>query len=200
MISGTFHLGDPVSIKLTFDPASPPFGALADRAAYDFIRFDLTFGSYTASYLPDAGHTNFITIINNGSTGLGTADAFGATGFDPSTGVPVAGLLLESAFVSLFDFTQTVFSGLSLPSSLDIGDFQTMVAGLQFCTNSGCGIDANPSQVNATIDSLTVVGTAPEPATRELAMLSLVAAVFIRSLAGLKRPRLPGFSSYRRGM
>ena len=144
-------------------------------AAYDYIQFDVTFGSYTATYVPDAAHLSTMVVVNNFDEGLGPSDAFGANGFDESAGAPVNGLPLQSAFVSLFDFTQTVFSDTSLPSSLNLADFQTEVAGMQFCTELSCGSTTNPNQVQATIQSLRVVGTAPEPATLVLTLLSLCA-------------------------
>lgn len=176
MLTGTFQVGDPVSIKLIFDPSTPVTGAIPNIAAYDFIQFDLTFGSYTVSYLPNTGTLTSITVVNNGNTGLGMADGFGASGFD-TAGAPVNGLLLQSGFFSLFDFNQVVFSNTSLPSSLILSDFQTMVAGLQFCTDLHCGVNSNPNDVFATIQSLAVVGTAtaPEPPTWVLVLLGLCA-------------------------
>jgi hypothetical protein len=192
MLTGTFHVGDPVSIKLTFDPSTPATGAIPTITAYDYITFDVTFGSYTASYVPDGAPLTTLVVVNNGNTGLGTADAFNASGFDQSAGAPVSGLLLQEAFFTLFDFTQTVFSDTSLPSSLNLGDFQTKVAGMQFCTNLACGVDANPNQVQATIRSLTVVGTAPEPTTWTLALLGLCAVAATRFKCPHQRHSLLG--------
>lgn len=172
MITGTFHVGDAVSIRLTFDPSTPAItGSGPNLAAYDFTQFDVAFGSYTATYVPDAAHFSAMTVVNNATTGLGTADAFGANGFDQSAGPPVNGRLLQTAFVSVFDFTQTVFSDASLPSSLNLADFQPKVAGMQLCTDLSCGTTSNPNQVQATIRSINVVGTAPEPATLVLTLL-----------------------------
>ena len=112
-------MGDPVSIRLTFDPSIP---AVIGVAAYDYIQFGATVGTYTATYVPDVSHISEITALNNSNSGLGMADGFGATGFDQSAGPPVSGLLLQSAFVSVFDFAQTIFNDTILPSSLNLAD------------------------------------------------------------------------------
>jgi len=176
LIAGTFHVGDVASVVLTYDSATSAYtGSTSSRAAYDLIELAVTFGSYTASYPTDPAHLAFVTMINNDTTGLGIADTIGGTGFGTFAGPAVAGLPLRTAFVSLFDFTQTVFGSTALPTTLNLADFQTRVAGLQFCNRDGCGIGTDDSEVMATIDSLTIAGSVPEPSSSSLASLGLCA-------------------------
>jgi hypothetical protein len=178
-LAGTFQIGDAVSVDLSYDLAAPAFpGSNSKDAAYDLISLDLNFGAYSASYHTDPGHNTFVGVTNNDQTGLGVADAMGGSAFVTGGGAQVAGLPLQQGFVSLFDFTQTVFSDTSLPAALNLADFQTAVAGLQFCADPGCGLGSNPSQVEAMIDSLAVVVVSvPEPASAALALLGLGAAL-----------------------
>jgi hypothetical protein len=176
LVADSFHVGDAASVALVYDSAAVALpGSTSSRAGYDLIELDVTFGGYAASYPTDPAHLSFMTMINNDSTGLGTADTIGGTGFGAFAGPAVAGLPLRSAFVSLFDFTQTVFGDTTLPTSLNLADFQTRVAGLQFCANAGCGVGSDESEVSATIDSLTIAGTVPELPSSLLVALGLCA-------------------------
>jgi hypothetical protein len=181
VLAGTFHVGDAVTVDLSYDLAAPAYaGSTSSIAAYDLIALDLNFGVYNANYHTEPGQNTFVDMINNATTGLGVADAFGGSAFVTGGGAAVAGLPLQQGFISLFDFTQTVFNGTALPSALNLADFQTAVAGLQFCTDPGCGVGSSPSQVLAKIGSLGVAVDpgpfpVPEPSTAALLLVSLVA-------------------------
>lgn len=127
-------------------------------------------------------------VQNNEQSGLGVADAFGATAWQTGGGAPVAGLPLQQAFASLFDFTQTVFHDAALPSALNLSEFQTAAAGLAFCTNPGCGVGSGYSAIQGEIDSLAF-SPAPTPAPiPEPASLALLGLGCCAALVAARKP------------
>lgn len=185
-LTGTFGFGDPVSIRLVYDAATPDaLPADPNLAVYDFISFDLRFGSYTASFSSNAAGGVGIVVLNNADQGLGPADAFGASAAGSGAGAPVGGLPLQQGFVSLWDFTQTAFTGTSLPAPPAFDQFSYRVAGMTFCTSSGCGVGQNPNSVFAEITSMSSVTAVPEPAIWALMLPAL-------AMVGLRRRRRTG--------
>jgi MYXO-CTERM domain-containing protein len=178
-LTGTFHPGDAVSIVLSYDPAAqdliPPNPT---NAGYPYLAFDLMFGGYSASF--GTQFPNGVGVLNDTDQGLGPADAFGASGFQTGAGAPVGGLPLQQGFVTLWDFTQTAFSGTSLPAAPSFGAFSYRVGGLTFCSNPGCGVGSNMSSVFADISAMSVVTSVPEPPSAALVLLSVVAIVALR--------------------
>lgn len=175
---GTFRVGDPVSIKLIYDPAAGDLIAPnPNNAGYPYLGFELTFGGYSAAF--GTQFPNSVGILNNTNQGLGPADAFGASAFQTGAGAPVGGLPLQQGFVTLWDFTQTAFDDTTLPATPPFSAFSYRVAGLTFCSNSGCGVGSNMSTVFADIDSMRAVTTVPEPATVTL-VLAAAAVLFRR--------------------
>jgi len=171
-LTGTFTPGDPVSIMLVYDPAAADLIAPnPNQAGYPYISFDLTFGSYTATF--GTQFPNSVGVLNNTDQGLGRADAFGASAFQTGAGAPVGGLPLQQGFVSLWDFTQTAFDSTSLPAVPSFAAFSYRVGGLTFCSNPGCGVGSNFSTVFADIGSMSGVTTVPEPATAALLLVGI---------------------------
>lgn len=168
-LTGTFRVGDPVSIKLVYDPAAADLIAPnPNNAGYPYVSFDLTFGGYSASF--GTQFPNSIGVLNNTNQGLGPADAFGASAFQTGVGAPVGGLPLQQGFVSLWDFTQAVFDDTTLPAVPPFSAFSYRVAGLTFCSNPGCGVGSDMSTVFADIGSMRAITTVPEPATVTLVL------------------------------
>ena len=175
-LTGTFQPGDAVSITLSYDPSTPDLiPPNPQRAGYGYISFDLKFGSYSVSF--GTQFPNSVGVENDVNESLGPSDAFGASAFQTGAGPSVGGLPLQQGFVTLWDFTQTAFSDTSLPASPSFAAFSYRVAGLTFCSNSGCGVGSNMNTVFADISSMNSV---PEPASAAL-MLAGVTLVAWRS-------------------
>lgn len=68
----------------------------------------------------------------------------------------------------LFDFTESVFADTQLPTSFDLADFQTRVAGLLFCCQA-----AGSAQVTAQIDAFNAVTAVAEPTSLSLVLACL---------------------------
>ena len=163
-LTSRFTTGDPISIVLSFDSSTPNvIPGTPGRAAYAYTRFDVQFGSYAVSFPNDITLGNGIAVLDNFHTALGQSDGFGPSAFGAGSGAPVGGIPLRQGFFSLFDFTQTVFSDTSLPTLLTLGDFQTRVAGLGFCSDPSCA-GAAAHYVFADINSFSnITGSVPEP-------------------------------------
>jgi len=172
-LAGTFHSGDAVSITLRYDPSTPDLiPPNPHNAGYAYLSFDLTFGSYNVSF--GTQFPNSVGVLNDADQGLGPSDAFGASAFQTGAGPSVGGLPLQQGFVTLWDFTQTAFNDTSLPVSPSFAAFSYRVAGLTFCSNSGCGVGSDMNTVFADIGSMSVVASVPEPASAALLLAGLM--------------------------
>src|SRR5262245_28107804 len=68
LLTGTFAVGDPISDILTFDPAAVDTDPNPATGRYQYISFQLQFGSYVASSLP--GVNSIISVFNQPSFDL----------------------------------------------------------------------------------------------------------------------------------
>jgi hypothetical protein len=179
-----FQAGDAITIALRYDPATPDLMAPSpSQAGYAYLAFDLRFGGYAASF--GTQYPNSIGVLNNVDQGLGLADAFGASAFETGAGPAVAGLPLQQGFFTLWDFLQTAFANTALPVAPSFDAFSYRVAGLTFCSNTGCGVGSNMSTVYARITSMAVTTAVPEPATAAL----VLAGMLVLAAAAVRRCR-----------
>jgi hypothetical protein len=173
-LSAGFQPGETITITLRYDPATPDLIAPnPNQAGYAYLAFDLRFGAYAASF--GSQFPNSVAVLNNVDQGLGLADAFGASAFETGAGPAVAGLPLQQGFFTLWDFSQTAFANTGLPVAPSFDAFSYRVAGLSFCSNASCGVGSNASSVYASITSMAVTTTVPEPATAALVLAGLAA-------------------------
>src|SRR5262245_1100451 len=103
LLTGTFAVGDPISDILTFDPAAVDTDPNPATGRYQYISFQLQFGSYVASSLP--GVNSIISVFNQPSF-----DLFQALSAFSAVGAPVNGLTLVSGATTLLDSTHMVFN------------------------------------------------------------------------------------------
>ena len=170
LLTGTFAVGDPISDILTFDPAAVDTDPNPATGRYQYIGFQLQFGSYVASALP--GVNSIISVFNQPSF-----DLFQALSAFSAVGAPVNGLTLVSGATTLLDSTHMVFNSDALPTSLNLGSFDIADTSLSFCATPGDPGNCNThlQQVFGNITSLSVTSSVPEPATLTLLGLGLAA-------------------------
>ena len=131
-LNSQFSVGQDVSYTFTYDLSAVDSYPTADH------------GSYTNGLLSSSGSFGTYSF----STGLGYAyvedasashpgnDTFDTMGFTV-TGAPVGGYALNNVHLALASYTQAPFSSDSLPSSLNLSDFQYVhLVALQFGWNS----------------------------------------------------------------
>ena len=181
-LAGTFHVGDPVSVTLRYDPATPVVASSPYGAVYDFLQFQMSFGSYQATFTSSAADNMGWVGIGNDVTGgpVGPiADAFGASVLGSHvSGAPVGGVPLQQGFFTLWDGTATALHDNSLPAQPSLAAFPSLdVAGLSFCATYTCGTGNLLGSVQANLTAMTVsLVPEPPPAALLLAGASLIGA------------------------
>jgi hypothetical protein len=164
-LSSQFAMGDAIAIDLAFDTATPDLLHDPHRAAYAYTNFTIQFGSYRASFPDDLTSGSALDVLDNFN---GQYDGFGPTSFTRGTGGFVNGFPVWTSFFGLLDPTQTAFSDLALPTSLDLTAFQTRMAELEFCANlvQGSCAGGDRRDVIAGITSFSnTIDAVPEPGT-----------------------------------
>jgi len=170
LLTGTFTVGDPISDILTVDTAAADTAPGPTVGMYQYISFQLQFGSYVASSLP--GVNSIVSVFNEPSF-----DLFQALSAFSAVGAPVNGLTLVSGATTLLDSTHMVFNSDALPTSLNLGSFDIADTSLSFCATPGDPGNCNThlQQVFGSITSLSVTSSVREPATLTLLGLGLAA-------------------------
>ena len=140
-LSGTFSVGDSISGSYTFDSSTPDFSGNPDFGTYFAVtQFDALVGSYLASATGD----NI-----NVTDGLDGKDEYQAIAKPPNlVAAPIGGLEISMLLLELTDETMSAFSSDSLPTFVDLADFDTARLVLRF------GESPDYSFVIATLDGL----------------------------------------------
>lgn len=160
-LSSAFATNDPVSGSFVVDPESDA-SVDPDLGQYEVTDIVFHFGGYTAT--DPGGGGDFLRVDN---ATLSAADKIQLVVAGP-VGADVGGFSLLSIGLDLTDPTATALDDDAIPGSVDLGEFVSAVASLQFQNGSILN-------VNATLETFIV----PEPATLPLVLtgaLGLAAA------------------------
>lgn len=182
---GTVSIGESVSGQFTFESDTPDSDGSTDVGSYlsAITAAEFTFGTYSGT----AGSGN-ISVRDDYVTGFGTFDIFGALGMAAITGSDVNGRALENFNLQLLDDTLTMLSSDALPTTAPSpfrnDNANTTFLLLQFEPVLSTNIVA--AQIRATVDSVSLVATDPEPSVPEPSTILLFAA----SIVGLRFARL----------
>jgi hypothetical protein len=168
-LTSQFAKTQTISGSYTFESTTPAVtGSTSAVSAYNALtalNFDLA--GYTGGIPGGTGSPRII--MNNG---IGGHDGYGvvSTATNGLTGATVGGLSLVSFVLILDDDTGQVFSdALTLPGTLDLTNFSSVLFGLTFANNDGTQV------VTGTLTSLSSSPTpVPEPCTLALLGTGLI--------------------------
>ncbi len=184
LLEGQFSAGQSATLVYEFDPGVPDFSGNPTFGTYNAIATQSgTLGTYIATFTA----TSFFGVINVADNGgIGPTDdsytAFNPSN-DPPVGDPIGEFMPTSMGITLRDTSETAFSSDTLPTNLDLSDFDSASMTLSFSDGT-----LNPT-VTASIESLVF---APEPRS---AFLPAVAGALL-AIAGVRRDRSRRSGSY----
>lgn len=171
-LASAFSDGAPVSGSFEYESTTP-----------DVQPGNPVFANYSEA--PSNGSFQFGTYTATGTTGsiqidLAPVHVFGVV-LGSAVGAPVGAFSLTGLQLRLDDSTGTVFPDDSLPTTLDLGDFDMAAASLVFSDGT------TPAFVTADLTTLTFTPV-PEPAAAALLLAASLAGVLALAHPG-RRPR-----------
>ena len=175
-----FNLGDTISGTFTYDPAATDTVPGDPNVGIYNQPYSLNMSVNSGAYLATAGQHESIVLNDSTTKSFGkTVDSFDAfssklRGGTPS-GAMVDGLELIDMGLIFLDYTHTLYTDDSLPTSLSLASFDS----LQF--RLGFGPSAPGSlPTNVVIGTISTLQTVPEPSTLLLLGSGLAGLGFVR--------------------